>query len=65
VIIITKIIIDTEKCEGAECAECVDVCPNLVLVIHEGKVVVREKEACSLCETCVDICPNKAIKIEE
>jgi NAD-dependent dihydropyrimidine dehydrogenase PreA subunit len=60
-----KITIDCEKCEGADCAECVDVCPMEVLVIDGDKVVIRDKDECSLCEVCMDVCPNAAVKVEE
>jgi NAD-dependent dihydropyrimidine dehydrogenase PreA subunit len=29
-----KITIDYEKCEGADCAECVDVCPNEAIEVE-------------------------------
>lgn len=60
-----KITIDYEKCEGAGCAECVDVCPMEVLVIDGEKVVVKNKEECSLCEVCMDVCPEEAVEVEE
>ena len=60
-----KITIDSEKCEGADCAECVDVCPMEVLIVNGEKVVIRDKDDCSLCEVCMDVCPNQAIKVED
>lgn len=60
-----KIIIDYEKCEGADCAECVDICPMEVLVIEGDKVVKRNIEECSLCEVCMDVCPHEAVVIED
>ncbi|MGZ7043212.1 MAG: 4Fe-4S dicluster domain-containing protein [Methanobacterium sp.] len=60
-----KVIIDYEKCEGADCAECVDVCPMEVLVIEGDKVVKRNIEECSLCEVCMDVCPNAAVEVED
>jgi NAD-dependent dihydropyrimidine dehydrogenase PreA subunit len=32
-----KITVDQEKCEGADCAECVDVCPMEVLILDGEK----------------------------
>ncbi|AIS31193.1 MULTISPECIES: 4Fe-4S dicluster domain-containing protein [Methanobacterium] len=60
-----KITVDQEKCEGADCAECVDVCPMEVLILDGEKVVVRNTEDCSLCEVCMDVCPNEAVKVED
>lgn len=60
-----KIIIDYNKCDGADCAECVDVCPMEVLVIDGEKVVVQNKEDCSICEVCMDVCPHESINVKE
>jgi len=60
-----QIIIDYEKCEGAECAECVEVCPMEILIIDGDKIKTQNIEECDLCETCVDVCPNEAIVVEE
>lgn len=60
-----KIIIDYDKCEGADCAECADVCPMEIFILDGEKMVTHNCEECSLCEVCIDICPNEAIKIEE
>lgn len=57
------IIIDQDKCKGAECAECVDVCPMEVMVIEGDKVIAKNRENCSFCEVCVDVCPNECIKV--
>lgn len=60
-----KITIDEEKCEGADCAECVDVCPMEVLILEGDKIVVQNVEDCSLCEVCMDVCPNEAVNVED
>jgi NAD-dependent dihydropyrimidine dehydrogenase PreA subunit len=60
-----EIKIDEKKCEGADCAECVDVCPMEILVIDGEKIVIQNKEECSLCEVCMDVCPNGAVKVDE
>ncbi|MCZ3366559.1 MULTISPECIES: 4Fe-4S binding protein [Methanobacterium] len=60
-----KITVDYDKCEGAECGECADVCPMEVLVIEEDTLVIKNKGECSLCEVCMDVCPDEAIKVEE
>ncbi len=60
-----EIKIDHDKCEGANCAECVDVCPMEVLIIDGEKIAIRNTDECSLCEVCMDVCPNGAVKVEE
>ncbi|MGC9517404.1 MAG: 4Fe-4S dicluster domain-containing protein [Methanomicrobiales archaeon] len=60
-----KVVIDYENCDGADCAECVDVCPMEVLVIEGDKIVIQNIEECSLCEVCMDVCPNEAIEVED
>ena len=39
-----KITINYEKCDGADCAECVDVCPMEVLIINGDKIVIQNKK---------------------
>ena len=60
-----KITLDYEKCEGADCAECVDVCPIEVLIIDGVNIVIRDVDECILCEVCMGVCPNGAVKVEE
>ena len=60
-----EITINYEKCEGANCAECADVCPMEVLIIDGDKIAVRNKDECSYCEVCMDVCPNDAVTVEE
>lgn len=60
-----KIVIDYENCDGADCGECVDVCPMEVLIIEGDKIVIRNKEECSLCEVCMDVCPQEAVEVNE
>ena len=60
-----KVRIDYDKCEGADCAECADVCPMEIFKIEGDKIVIIHPEECSLCEVCTDVCPNEAVKVEE
>ncbi len=60
-----KITINRDECEGADCAECADVCPMEVLILEGDEIVIQNIENCSLCEVCVDVCPNQAIKLED
>ena len=60
-----KITIDFDKCKGAECAECVDVCPQECLILEGDDVKVVDVEDCNACEVCMDVCPEAYIEIEE
>jgi NAD-dependent dihydropyrimidine dehydrogenase PreA subunit len=60
-----KITIDYDKCDGEECAECVDVCPMEVFVIAGGKIIIQNIDECSACEVCMDVCINEAVEVEE
>lgn len=51
--------IDLDLCTGA--GECVDVCPEDVYEIVEGKVTVPNIGDCSECAACDGVCPNDAI----
>ena len=35
-----KVTIDYDKCDGADCAECADVCPMEVLVLEGEKIEI-------------------------
>ena len=37
----SKVILDYDKCDGADCAECADVCPMEVLVLKGDKIEIR------------------------
>ena len=60
-----QIIIDHDKCDGEDCKDCVDLCPNECLGFEGGKVIVKDLEDCSLCETCVDLCPNECLTLKD
>ena len=51
--------IDLDLCTGA--GECVDVCPEDVYAIVDGKVTVPNIADCSECAACDGVCPNDAI----
>jgi NAD-dependent dihydropyrimidine dehydrogenase PreA subunit len=65
VIHMSNITIDYSKCEGANCAECVDVCPMEVFIVDGDKIVIYNSEECSLCELCMDVCPNEAVIVKD
>lgn len=61
----SKVTINQDKCQGSDCAECVDICPMEVFVLEGDKVVVKDPEECSLCEVCMDVCPEECVNVED
>ena len=55
-----QFLIDSEKCSG--CGLCVSNCQRRVLMIQEGKAVVRSAN-CFECGHCLAICPENAVKM--
>jgi len=55
--------VDTEKCEG--CEECVNVCPNEVFQMTDGKSDPYQGSECVFCESCLGVCPAECITITE
>ncbi|MBX7076802.1 MAG: 4Fe-4S binding protein [Methanobacteriaceae archaeon] len=60
----SKITIDSEKCENVDCGDCIDMCPEECFVMGDGEITIQHPDLCDLCEVCMDICPNEAIKVE-
>jgi NAD-dependent dihydropyrimidine dehydrogenase PreA subunit len=58
-----QVTVDKDKCEG--CEECVNVCPNEVLAMVDGKADPSGGGECENCESCVGVCPSGAITITE
>lgn len=63
--LISKITINHDLCEGADCEECVDVCPMEILVLDGDKIKIQNTDDCNECEACMDVCPNECITVEE
>ena len=51
-----------EKCNN--CGECVEECPQNILVLESKKLKTQNIEDCHLCDACVDICPKDAIEVK-
>ena len=51
--------IDFDLCTGE--GECVDVCPEDVYVLIDGKVNADNIAACIECAACDAVCPNDAL----
>jgi len=56
-----EITIDRDKC--TDCLECVEVCPQEVLMMVEGHPVHAYTKRCEGCATCLNICPEEAITV--
>ena len=39
--------------------EVVNVCPQRILVLENGKVTINNEEKCDMCEVCTDFCKKK------
>jgi NAD-dependent dihydropyrimidine dehydrogenase PreA subunit len=57
------VIVDPNKCTG--CEECVNICPNGVFQMTEGKSDPYQCGECVFCESCLGVCPSGAITINE
>ncbi len=50
-----------ENCTA--CGDCIEACPRDILYFEEGKVEVRNIEACTMCRACRDACEDSAIAV--
>jgi len=55
--------VDMDKCEG--CEECVNICPQEVFEMNDGKSNPANSSECLYCESCLGVCPTDAITITE
>ena len=56
-----EIRIDEKKCNL--CLECIEVCPEGVLELVDGRPVHVYTEKCRGCKECLNICPEDAISV--
>ena len=54
--------LDGGKCIG--CGMCLLVCPHAVLSQTNGKVEIRDRDACMECGACAQNCPVKAVTVQ-
>lgn len=55
-------IFNKEKC--INCMLCWVVCPDMSIVVKDGKVTGMDLDYCKGCGACASICPVKAITME-
>ncbi len=53
---------NAEKCFG--CGMCIEVCPHEVFMKKEGKILIRDRDACMECGACAMNCPANAIQVD-
>ena len=54
--------VDKSKCDS--CGDCVEMCPQKIFAIDDGKISTQNTLDCSLCEICVKSCEPGAITID-
>ncbi len=57
------IVIDETKC--TVCGECVNICPNDVYKLENGRVIAANTSDCSNCQSCISMCEPQAITISD
>ena len=56
-----KILVDAARCTG--CGICTEVCPQMILELHDGIVRVQDQARCMGCFGCEDECPSNAVRV--
>ncbi len=57
---VVSLSLDTE-CYG--CGTCLEVCPHAVLVRDNGKIRIKDRDACMECGACAKNCPAEALTV--
>jgi NAD-dependent dihydropyrimidine dehydrogenase PreA subunit len=55
--------VDRNKCDGD--GSCVNVCPQAVFKLEDGKADPVNMSECINCQTCVENCPQTCITVTE
>jgi NAD-dependent dihydropyrimidine dehydrogenase PreA subunit len=53
--------LDQKKCTG--CGMCLNVCPQAVLSLTNGKIDIANRDACMECGACARNCPVEALNV--
>lgn len=59
---VVSLALDQEKCLG--CGLCLEVCPQGVLAMDQGLVVLARRDACMECGACMLNCPSGALTVQ-
>ena len=55
--------VDKDKCTG--CEECINICPQEVFDLVDGKSEPTRADECVDCQSCVEACPEGAVTVNE
>ncbi|MCR4400547.1 MAG: mercury methylation ferredoxin HgcB [Syntrophomonadaceae bacterium] len=53
--------LDTERCTG--CGMCMQVCPQAVFALEDGRARIADRDACLECGACARNCPVEAVSV--
>jgi NAD-dependent dihydropyrimidine dehydrogenase PreA subunit len=59
---VTTLKLNPERCTG--CGICLEICPQEVLNSVDGRIGIRDRDACMECGACSRNCPTGAIAVE-
>ncbi len=58
---VTTLTLDRQACIG--CGQCLEVCPQEVFVLAEGKARLADPDGCMECGACANNCPVSALSV--
>jgi len=59
---VTTLKLTSDKCTG--CGMCINVCPQGVLALSEGRVKISHKDKCMECGACAKNCRFQALEVQ-